>query len=158
MAEHDASGGNGGGNGSGSSLAASPAALPSLPSDLACPRPAPRAPPPQSLGRDGSLTGGLTVVVSPLVSLMADQLASLPPSLRLCAATLSGSMSAVDTANVLRDLRERRLRLLFVSPERLLSASFRLMAQVLYCRCRCRPLTDGPSFRLMAQARPSLLH
>ena len=52
-----------------------------------------------------------------------DQLRSLHP--RVPAATLSGSISAADTAAILDDIMRNRIKILFVSPERLASASFR---------------------------------
>ena len=54
---------------------------------------------------------------------MQDQLRSLPP--RIPAATLSGSLSASDTASILDDVARKRIKILFVSPERLTSPSFR---------------------------------
>ena len=65
---------------------------------------------------------GLTLVVSPLLSLMRDQLEHLPHGLH--GAALNSTMGKVETARVMRDLKERRLKVLFISPERLFSASF----------------------------------
>lgn len=70
------------------------------------------------------LLPGITIVVSPLVSLMEDQLAGLPP--QLPASCLSGRYgSLAEVAKTVRDLRAQRLKLLFISPERLCSDSFR---------------------------------
>jgi hypothetical protein len=63
---------------------------------------------------------GVVIVVSPLLSLIQDQLRELPPSLP--AASLSGT---TPSPTLLQDLRRGRLRILFVSPERLVSPSFR---------------------------------
>lgn len=63
---------------------------------------------------------GVALVVSPLLSLIQDQLRELPPSLP--AASLSGG---TPSPTLLQDLRRGRLRILFVSPERLVSPSFR---------------------------------
>ena len=68
------------------------------------------------------LLPGLTLVVSPLLSLIQDQLDSLPAALP--GAALTSNQTASDTGHVLRDLRDRRVKVLFVSPERLFSASF----------------------------------
>jgi ATP-dependent DNA helicase Q4 len=68
------------------------------------------------------MAGGLTLVVSPLLSLMRDQLEHLPHGLH--GGALNSTMGKVEIARVLRDLRERTLKILFVSPERLFSASF----------------------------------
>ena len=63
---------------------------------------------------------GVVLVISPLLSLIQDQLRELPPSLP--AASLSG---ATPSPTLLQDLRRGRLRILYVSPERLVSPSFR---------------------------------
>jgi ATP-dependent DNA helicase Q4 len=70
-----------------------------------------------------ALMEGVCVVVSPLISLIQDQLRSLPP--RIPAATLSGSISASTTAAILDDVIRKRIKILFVSPERLTSPAFR---------------------------------
>jgi hypothetical protein len=70
-----------------------------------------------------ALMEGVCVVVSPLLSLIQDQLRLLPA--RLPAVTLSGSMSTATMASVLDDIIRGRIKILFVSPERLTSASFR---------------------------------
>jgi ATP-dependent DNA helicase RecQ len=62
--------------------------------------------------------GGLTLVVSPLIALMRDQVKDLQ-RLGVAAATLN-SMTPRDEADVIwRDLKSGELRLLYVSPERL---------------------------------------
>src|SRR5260370_14625348 len=61
--------------------------------------------------------GGTTVVVSPLIALMKDQV----DALRACgiaATQLDSSLSETDRFNYEMDLRQRALRLLFLSPER----------------------------------------
>lgn len=65
---------------------------------------------------------GITIVVTPLVALMADQLASLPPALP--GALLSHTQSAAEAAATLQELSSGRVRVLFVSPERLMSRAF----------------------------------
>jgi hypothetical protein len=70
-----------------------------------------------------AMKAGVTIVVSPLISLIEDQLRVLPP--RLPAATLSGSLTKAVTASILDDVLRGRIKLLFVSPEKLASASFR---------------------------------
>ena len=74
-----------------------------------------------------ALMDGLCVVVSPLISLMQDQLRQLPP--RVPAATLSGSLTAAAMAATIDDVIRNRLKILFVSPERLASPSFRRLFQ-----------------------------
>ena len=58
-----------------------------------------------------------------LESTSQDQLRMLPP--RIPAATLSGSPSAAQTAAIIDDIQQGRIKILFVSPERLVSPSFR---------------------------------
>jgi hypothetical protein len=66
----------------------------------------------------------LTVVVSPLISLMKDQVDGLV-ACGVAAAQLNSSQSGVEQRDVERALTERKLRLLFVSPERLALSNFR---------------------------------
>jgi len=65
---------------------------------------------------------GLTLVVSPLISLMADQLMRLPSCLR--GAVCSGQQSRDTAREVMRAVRARLVDVLFVSPERLAMWSF----------------------------------
>ncbi|SDA25192.1 ATP-dependent DNA helicase RecQ [Methylobacterium sp. UNC378MF] len=62
---------------------------------------------------------GLTVVVSPLIALMHDQVQQMR-SVGIHAATLNSSVSDSESRETWRSLRSGDLRLLFVSPERLL--------------------------------------
>ncbi len=64
------------------------------------------------------LTGELTVVVSPLISLMKDQVDALR-ELDIDARQVNSTTTEVEKREVVRAAREKRLRLLFVSPERL---------------------------------------
>jgi DEAD/DEAH box helicase len=66
---------------------------------------------------------GVCIVVSPLLSLIQDQIRVLPA--RLPAVTLSGPMSTASMAATLDDIVRGRIKVLFVSPERLTSSSFR---------------------------------
>jgi ATP-dependent DNA helicase RecQ len=64
---------------------------------------------------------GLTIVVSPLISLMKDQV----DGLRECgvpAARIDSSLSAHQQQAVLTAVRDKRLKLLYLSPERLVSS------------------------------------
>ncbi|XP_059445043.1 ATP-dependent DNA helicase Q-like 5 isoform X2 [Corylus avellana] len=65
---------------------------------------------------------GITVVVSPLVALMIDQLRHLPPMIR--GGLLCSSQTADEVSETLRQLQEGTIRVLFVSPERFLNAEF----------------------------------
>lgn len=64
------------------------------------------------------LTGELTVVVSPLISLMKDQVDTLR-ELDIDARQVNSTTTEVEKREMVRAAREKRLRLLFVSPERL---------------------------------------
>ncbi|KAL4587013.1 hypothetical protein LXL04_011662 [Taraxacum kok-saghyz] len=65
---------------------------------------------------------GMTLVISPLVSLMFDQLKQLPAVIP--GALLCSSQTLEESAETLRRVREGALKVLFVSPERLLNAEF----------------------------------
>jgi ATP-dependent DNA helicase RecQ len=62
--------------------------------------------------------GGLTVVISPLIALMRDQVQQMK-ALGVAAATLNSSNNEDDNRAVWRGLDAGSLRLLFISPERL---------------------------------------
>jgi ATP-dependent DNA helicase RecQ len=63
--------------------------------------------------------GGLTVVVSPLIALMRDQVAALRAN-GVAAGTLNSSTSPEESAAINAQLRAGNLRLLYLSPERLM--------------------------------------
>ena len=63
------------------------------------------------------LLPGLTLVVSPLIALMHDQLASMPS--QLSAAVLWSGQSRMEALQVLADVAGGRIKVLLVSPERL---------------------------------------
>lgn len=67
--------------------------------------------------------GGTTVVISPLISLMKDQV----DGLRACgvaASQLDSSQTAEEKRTLLSDLKQGRINLLFVSPERMSQPDF----------------------------------
>ena len=69
------------------------------------------------------LRGGTTVVISPLIALMKDQV----DGLRACgvpAVQLDSSQSAAERFAYQQDIRDGALRLVFVSPERLVLTDF----------------------------------
>ena len=68
--------------------------------------------------------GGTTVVVSPLIALMKDQVDQLRAR-DIAAAALDSALSQEERHQFERDLVAGRLRLLFVSPERLAQGWFR---------------------------------
>ena len=66
---------------------------------------------------------GLTVVISPLIALMRDQVEALKAN-GVAAAALNSGSDAEESREALRDAQEGRLKLLYVSPEKALSAGF----------------------------------
>src|SRR5580765_7879581 len=63
------------------------------------------------------LLDGVTVVVSPLIALMKDQIDALA-ELGVPAARIDSSLSFAEVRDVSERLRRRELRLLYVAPER----------------------------------------
>ena len=72
------------------------------------------------------LLPGVTLVISPLVALMEDQLRHLPPALP--GAVLHSGQSAEHGAMTVDALRKGHLKVLFVAPERLMSRRFLQLA------------------------------
>ncbi len=73
------------------------------------------------------LSVGLTLVISPLIALMEEQTETLNER-GISAANLSGSLSPRAYERVLNDARYGQYRILYISPERLLSERFRAQA------------------------------
>jgi ATP-dependent DNA helicase RecQ len=71
--------------------------------------------------------GGLTIVVSPLISLMQDQVEAAEAR-GLSAACLNSSQSASEQSRVWQNIRNGSLRLLYLSPERLDRLSLQLQS------------------------------
>jgi len=69
------------------------------------------------------LMAGITIVVSPLIALMKDQVDSLV-ALGVRAACYNSSLTAGEGRDVLEQLHQGRLDLLYVAPERLMSDDF----------------------------------
>ena len=67
---------------------------------------------------------GVTLVVSPLIALMKDQIDALTQR-GIAAARLDSSLSADEYPQVMRQLRDGELRLLYVAPERFNNERFR---------------------------------
>jgi ATP-dependent DNA helicase RecQ len=69
------------------------------------------------------LLEGLTVVISPLISLMKDQVSALRES-GISAAYLNSSLDNAEYAEISRGLRSREYQILYIAPERLLREDF----------------------------------
>lgn len=70
------------------------------------------------------LDEGLTVVVSPLIALMKDQVDNLPPILRQQAIAINSSMDGTDLTRAIHDLAAGRYKIVYVAPERLCQRPF----------------------------------
>ena len=66
---------------------------------------------------------GMAVVVSPLLSLMKDQVDALRTN-GIPAAKIDSMMSSSEQEAVYRDIAERKLKLLYISPERVVKTRF----------------------------------
>jgi len=65
-----------------------------------------------------------TLVLSPLIALMKDQVDKLPPAIGATATFVNSSIAAEDTAARLQGVAEGRTRILYAAPERLRQESF----------------------------------
>jgi len=65
-----------------------------------------------------------TLVLSPLIALMKDQVDSLPAEIAATTTFVNSSLEAEETASRLRNVTEGRTRILYAAPERLRNASF----------------------------------
>ena len=69
------------------------------------------------------LLDGMTIVVSPLVSLMKDQVDSLR-EMGIAAAYLNSTLSREEFLQLMDDMRSGQLKLLYIAPERIDNESF----------------------------------
>jgi len=69
---------------------------------------------------------GLTVVISPLIALMKDQVDALKSN-GIAAAYLNSTQTVAEQVEVFRDIRSGALKLLYVAPERLLQSGDRFL-------------------------------
>lgn len=76
----------------------------------------------------GLMLRGLTLVISPLISLMRDQVQALV-SAGIPAAYLNSTLTGAEAKNVYRNLYQGNYKILYVAPERLDSESFSAFAE-----------------------------
>ena len=74
------------------------------------------------------MASGMTLVVSPLISLMKDQVNALTKS-KIAAAFINSSLSERQVAKALYNAENRMYKLIYIAPERLLSQSFLAFAK-----------------------------
>ena len=65
-----------------------------------------------------------TVVVSPLIALMKDQIEGLPPAVRERSTLINSTLSAAELSARLRDIAAGRYKLVYIAPERLRQRPF----------------------------------
>lgn len=66
---------------------------------------------------------GITLVVSPLISLMKDQVSSLK-SMGVPAAYVNSSLSPEQVRTVLKNMQQQKYKIIYIAPERLLAENF----------------------------------
>jgi len=76
------------------------------------------------------LQSGITVVVSPLISLMKDQVDSLTAS-GINAAFINSSLTAFEIDGIVTDLKSGKTKILYIAPERLSVANFKILLHTL---------------------------
>lgn len=70
-----------------------------------------------------TLLPGLTLVISPLIALMQDQVTAMKQR-RIAAAAFHSGLSGLEKSCVMQDLQERRVQLLYLAPERMQHEGF----------------------------------
>ena len=70
-----------------------------------------------------TLLPGLTLVISPLIALMQDQVAALRQR-KIAAAAFHSGLSGLEKSRVMEDLSQKRLQLLYLAPERMQHEGF----------------------------------
>ena len=72
----------------------------------------------------GVLSSGVTLVVSPLLALMKDQLDGLPAPMRAAAVSITSELTSAQARRALEEVAQGRYRLVYAAPERLRQGGF----------------------------------
>ena len=107
------------------------------------------------------ISEGLTIVVSPLISLMQDQVEGLKQS-GVPAAFLNSSLNPSQQAKVSQLISAGKLKLLYVSPERLLNTAMLAFLKTIPINffavaCRCGGTISGRYTKSLRNLKPSLI-
>ncbi len=78
----------------------------------------------QACPEEGSAVQGTTLVISPIIALMKDQLDSLPAAVQQRATTLNSTLDGDELRRRVRNLADGAYRLVYVAPERLRQPPF----------------------------------
>ncbi|MDF0665199.1 MAG: ATP-dependent DNA helicase [Nitrospira sp.] len=70
-----------------------------------------------------TLLPGLTLVISPLIALMQDQVTAMKQR-KIAAAAFHSGLSGLEKSRVMQDLQQRRVQLLYLAPERMQHEEF----------------------------------
>ncbi len=70
-----------------------------------------------------TLLPGLTLVISPLIALMQDQVAAMKQR-KIAAAAFHSGLSGLEKSRVMQDLQQRQVQLLYLAPERMQHEGF----------------------------------
>lgn len=70
-----------------------------------------------------TLLPGLTLVISPLIALMQDQVAGMKQR-KIAAAAFHSGLTGFEKNRVIQDLSQKRLQLLYLAPERMQHEGF----------------------------------
>ncbi len=96
--------------------------------------------------------GGLAIVVSPLVALMRDQVAALKLA-GVAAETINSSAERQDNVAIWQKVAAGDVRILYLSPERLMTA--RMIAALQRLRCHHDRRRRGPLHLAMGRLLPA---
>ena len=78
-----------------------------------------------------TLLPGLTLVISPLIALMQDQVAAMRQR-KIAAAAFHSGLTGSEKSRVIQDLQQRRLQLLYLAPERMQHEGFLQLLRTLW--------------------------